>query len=131
VDTGTATLVASKVYGVTKVQVIQTGAFRWQSNVPQCLVTPLAGSGAATLPFAQEGGDTDMFQAPTRGVGVQAKDFHDNPRCVFRLFDGDNGQALDLATATPGADTVALEAHGKSTVYLNTDNCVAQVFAQP
>ena len=131
VDTGTASPVASDVYGVTKVQIIQTGAFRWQTNDAQCLVTPLAGSGAATLPFVQEGGDTDMFEAPARGIAVQVKDFYGNPRCVFRLFDGDNGQALDLATATPQADTVSLDPHGKSTVYVNADYCVVQVSARP
>ncbi len=97
---GTANQVASSVYGDITVQMRQTGEFRWQTTDPQCLVTPLAGSGAATLPFVQEGGDTDTFEAPAYGVGVQAKDFHGNPRCVFRLFDSDNGQELDLATAT-------------------------------
>jgi hypothetical protein len=131
-SSGTASEVASNVYGVAKIQIQQTGSFRWQTNDRQCLITPLVGSGDAALPFVQEaGGDTDAFQAPARGVGVQAKDFHGNPRCVLRLFDGVNGQELDLATATPGADTVTLEAHGRSTVYVYVDYCVVRVFAQP
>ena len=33
-------------------------------------------------------------------------------------------------TATPQADTVTLDAQGKSTVYLNVDNCAVQLYAQ-
>jgi hypothetical protein len=124
--------VTSNVYGVTNVQIQQTGSFRWQSNDRQCLITPMVGSGDAALPFVQEeDGDTNTFQAPARGVGVQVKDFRGNPRCVPRLFDGVNGLALDLATATPAADTVTLDANGRSTVYLYVDHCIVRVFAQP
>ena len=131
VGSGIGNQVASNVYGVTKLQIQQTGAFRWQSNDPKCLITPLAGSGSATLPFVQEaGGDTDTFEAPASGVGVRVRDFRGNSACVFRLFDGDNGQELDLATATPQADTVTLSAHGRSKVYLYPEYCVVQVFAQ-
>jgi hypothetical protein len=124
--------VASNVYGITKVQIHQVGSFRWQSSDRQCLVTPLAGSGAATLPFTQEDdGDTDAFIAPSRGVSAQVKDYHGNGRCVLRLFDAADGQELDLATATPGADTVTLDANGRPTVYIYDDQCVVRVSAQP
>jgi hypothetical protein len=129
---GTVAQVASNVYGITKVQIHQVGSFRWQSSDRQCLVTPLAGSGAATLPFTQEDdGDTDAFTAPARGVSAQVKDYHGNGRCVLRLFDAADGQELDLATATPSADTVTLDPNGRPTVYLYDDQCVVRVSAQP
>ena len=118
---------ASDVYGITNIQIHQTGSFRWQVNDRQCLVTPLAGSGDAPLPFTQEqDGDTNAFSAPPRGVTAQVKDFRGNPRCVLRLFDAANGQQLDLATATPGSDTVTLDPNGRSTLYLNVNHCVVQ-----
>ena len=84
------------------------------------------------LPFVQEDdGDTDAFPAPARGVAVQVKDFRGNPRCVVRLFDATNGQGLDLDTATPTADTVALDPLGRATVYVYVDHCVVQVSARP
>ena len=132
VDTGTTRQVASDVYGVTKIQIQQTGPFRWETNDRQCAVTPLTGSGEAVLPFVEEaGGDTDVFPAPARRVGVQVKDFRGNSQCTFRLFDGATGQQLDLATATPGDDTITLDANGRSTLYLGANYCVVRVFAQP
>ena len=123
---------ASEVYGITNIQIHQTGSFRWQVNDRQCLVTPLAGSGDAPLPFTQEqDGDTNAFSAPPRRVTAQVKDFHGNPRCVLRLFDAANGQQLDLATATPGDDTITLDPNGRSTLYLNVNHCVVRISAQP
>ena len=91
-----------------------------------------ANRGALYVNFIDErNGDTDVFQAPVAGVGVQIKDFRGNSSCVPRLFDGANGQALDLATATPGADTVTLDAYGRPTVYVYVAHCVVRVYAQP
>ena len=129
---GTSGRVASGVYAITNVQIQQTGSFRWQSNDQQCLITPLAGSGTTALPFTQEAGsDTDAFTAPAAGVSVQVKDYIGNTDCVLRLFDAANGQELDLATAKPGADTVTLDANGRTTVYIGRAYCVIRVSAQP
>ena len=131
-DTGTTGQVVSNVYTIARVQIPRTGSFRWQSNDRQCLITPLAGSGTATLPFTQEAGsDTDAFQASAAGVGVQVKDYNGNTSCVLRLFDVTNGQELDLITAKPGADTVTLDTNGRSTVYLGGAYCTVRIFAQP
>jgi len=132
VGSGTAGAVATDVYGITNVQIHQTGTFRWQTNAMQCLVTPFAGSGGSAMPFTQEqDGDTNAFTAPSRGVSAQVKDFHGNPRCVLRLFDAANGQQLDVATATPGSDTVPLDPNGRATLYLNVNHCVVRISAQP
>jgi hypothetical protein len=132
VGTGIAGQAASDVFGITNVQIHQTGSFRWQTNVRQCLVTPVAGSGEAVLPFVQEqDGDTNAFAAPPAGVSAQVKDYHGNPRCVLRLFDAANGHELDVATATPGADTVTLDPNSRSTLYLNVNHCVVRISPQP
>jgi len=131
-DSGTPIQVAEDVYGITRVQISQTGSFRWQSTDRRCLITPLAGTGSAVLPFThEEDGDTDAFAAPATGVTVQVKDYKGGSRCVFRLFDAANGQALDIATATPGTDTVTLNPEGRSKVYLYDDSCVVRVSAHP
>jgi len=131
-DSGTPTRVADGVYGIKRVQISQTGSFRWQSTDRQCLITPLAGTGNAVLPFTHEDdGDTDAFAAPATGVTAQVKDYHGGSKCVFRLFDAANGQVLDIATATPGTDTVTLNPYGRPKVYLFDDNCVVRVSAHP
>lgn len=131
-DSGTPIQVAEDVYGITRVQISQTGSFRWQSTDRRCLITPLAGTGSAVLPFThEEDGDTDGFAAPATGVTVQVKDYKGGSKCVFRLFDAANGQALDIATATPGTDTVTLNPEGRSKVYLYDDSCVVRVSAHP
>ncbi|MDQ6946593.1 MAG: hypothetical protein M3256_10065 [Actinomycetota bacterium] len=110
----------------------QTGSFRWQFSDPQCLITPLAGSGDAALPFTEEAdGDTDAFKVPAGGVSAQVKDYNGNGACTLRLFDAATGQELDFATARPGADTVILTSSGRSTVYLGGSYCVIRVSAQP
>ena len=131
-DSGTPIQVAEDVYGITRVQISQTGSFRWQSTDRRCLITPLAGTGSAVLPFThEEDGDTDAFAAPATGVTVQVKDYKGGSKCVFRLFDAVNGQELDTATATPGTDTVTLNPEGRSKVYLYDDSCVVRVSAHP
>ena len=132
VGSGIAGQAASGVYGITNIQIHQTGSFRWQTNDRHCLVTPFAGPGDSAVPFTQEqDGDTNAFTAPSRGVSAQVKDFHGNPRCVLRLFDAANGQQLDVATATPGSDTVPLDPNGRATVYLNVNHCVVRISGQP
>jgi TIR domain len=131
-DSGTPTQVADRVYGIKRVQISQTGSFRWQSTDRRCLITPLAGTGSAVLPFTHEGdGDTDAFAAPATGITVQVKDYKGGTKCVFRLFDAANGQELDTATATPGTDTVTLDPLGRPKVYLYDDSCVVRVSAHP
>jgi hypothetical protein len=131
-DSGTPTQVADRVYGITRVQISQTGSFRWQSTDRRCLITPLAGTGSAVLPFTQsDDGDTDAFAAPATGVTVQVKDYKGGSSCSFRLFDAVNGQELAFAEATPGTDTVTLNPEGRSKVYLYDDNCVVRVSAHP
>jgi hypothetical protein len=131
-DSGTPTQVHDDVYGIKRVQISQTGSFRWQSTDRRCLITPLAGTGNAVLPFTHEDdGDTDAFAAPATGVTAQVKDYHGGSKCVFRLFDAANGQVLDIATATPGTDTVTLNPYGRPKVYLFDDNCVVRVSAHP
>jgi hypothetical protein len=131
-DSGTPIQVAEDVYGITRVQISQTGSFRWQSTDRRCLITPLADTGSAVLPFThEEDGDTDAFAAPATGVTVQVKDYKGGSKCVFRLFDAANGHALDIATATPGTDTVTLNPEGRSKVYLYDDSCVVRVSAHP
>jgi hypothetical protein len=131
-DSGTSTRVADRVYGIKRVQISQTGSFRWQSTDQRCLITPLAGTGSAVLPFTQsDDGDTDAFAAPATGVTAQVRDYKGGSKCVFRLFDAVNGQELDIATATPGTDTVTLDPLGRSKVYLFDDDCVVRVSAHP
>lgn len=131
-DSGTPTQVADGVYDIKRVQLSQTGSFRWQSTDRRCLITPLAGTGSAVLPFTQEeDGDTDAFAAPATGVTAQVRDYKGGSNCLFRLFDSVNGQELDIAKATPGTDTVTLNPNGRPKVYLYDDNCVVRVSAHP
>jgi hypothetical protein len=84
------------------------------------------------LPFFHEDdGDTDAFAAPATGVTVQVRDYKGGSKCVFRLFDAVNGQELDIATATPGTDTVTLNPEGRRKVYLFDDDCAVRVSAHP
>jgi hypothetical protein len=131
-NSGQVTQLADRVYGIKRVQISQTGSFRWRSTDRRCLITPLAGTGSAVLPFTKENdGDSDAFAAPATGVTVQARDYKGNSGCVFRLFDAVNGQELDTATATPGTDTVTLDPLGRPKVYLFDDLCVVRVSAHP
>jgi hypothetical protein len=117
------------IYEVARFQIAQPGTFRWASNDDHCLVTPLAGSGNAVLPFThEENGDTDAFAAPSNGLTVEVLD----PRggsCTLRLFDV-NGQELDIAEWEAGGGTVTLDALGRPKVYVFDDNCVIRVSAQ-
>jgi hypothetical protein len=119
------------VYEVANVQIHQAGSFRWETSDQECLVTPLAGSGTAVLPFTQdEDGDTDAFAVPAGDVAVQVADYKGDAQCALRLFDPANGQELDLATAKRGTDTVTLAPRGRSPVYLHDDGCAVKVWAQ-
>jgi hypothetical protein len=130
-QSGEQVLRQESIYGIMEIQIHETGTFRWTINDTGCLVTPLAGSGTAVLPFTQEGlGDSYAFAAPAR-VAVQVKNYNGNSNCVARLFDQANGQELDVKTATPGADTVMLDPSGRKTVYLGNDSCVVGVSAAP
>ncbi|MCA2214025.1 caspase family protein [Jidongwangia harbinensis] len=123
VRSGTGISVPDDVYGTRTFQIHHTGSFRWQANDPGCRITPLPGSGRATLPFAVEGtGDSDAFPAPAR-VSVRVLDFNGNPECRLTLHDPADGTALDIATARPGAGTVVLNAGGRGTVYLGATPC--------
>jgi caspase domain-containing protein len=128
-DSGAQILRQVNIYTIMKIQIHETGPFRWQVNSPTCLVTPLAGSGSATLPFTLEGlGDSDAFPAPAQ-VAVQVKNFNGNSNCVARLLDQANGQELDVQTATSGSGTVLLNPGGRRTVYVGNDSCVVNVSA--
>jgi hypothetical protein len=130
VDSGTSAQVADNVYGIKRVQIAHTGAFRWRSTDRQCLITPLPGNGTAVLPFTQEDdGDTDAFTAPAKGVTAQITDYKGGTTCQLRLFDAANGQELDTAKAMPGTDRVTLNPNGRTKVYLYDDNCVVRVSA--
>ncbi|MEV6638000.1 hypothetical protein AB0M54_45490 [Actinoplanes sp. NPDC051470] len=86
---------------------------------------PLAGSGAATLPFTVNStGDSDVFAAPAPArVSVEVRDFHGNPKCLITLYDPADGTALDFATAEPSADTVVLDARGRTKAYVGDTVC--------
>ena len=128
-DSGAQILRQVNIYTIMKIQIHETGPFRWQVNSPTCLVTPLAGSGSATLPLTLEGlGDSDAFPAPAQ-VAVQVKNFNGSSNCVARLLDQANGEELDVQTATSGSDTVLLNAGGRKTVYVGNDSCVVNVSA--
>jgi len=121
---------ATSLYGNKSFQIHQSGSFRWQTNDPGCLVTPLAGPGATTLPFiVDQTGDSDAFVPPPR-VAVQVKDYMGNQKCQFKLYDAVDGQTLDYATATPGTDTVLLDSAGRQRVYVGYEySCAYQVSA--
>jgi hypothetical protein len=121
---------ATSLYGNKSLQIHQAGSFRWQANDPGCLVSPRAGPGDTTLPFiVDQTGDSDAFLPPPR-VAVQVKDYMGNQTCHFKLYDAADGQTLDSATATPGADTVLLNSAGRQRVYLGYEySCAYQVSA--
>ncbi len=67
-----------RLYGTWMFQ-IQAGSFRWQVSDPECIVTPLPGTGNATLPLEwQTPGDSDAFAAPSR-VAVRVEDYSGGP----------------------------------------------------
>lgn len=118
------------IYTVANYQVASAGAFQWQSNDSRCLVTPLAGTGTATLPFLQEeNGDTDAFAAPAGGVTVEVTDPRGGQNCALRLYDPANGQELDLKNWSVGQGSVNLKPNGRTRVYVFDDNCVIKVSA--
>jgi len=125
-----AASLATSLYGHKSFQIHQSGSFRWQTNDPGCLVTPLAGPGATTLPFiVDQTGDSDAFVPPPR-VAVQVKDYMGNQKCQFKLYDAVDGQTLDYATAIPGTDTVLLDSAGRQRVYVGYEySCAYQVSA--
>jgi hypothetical protein len=126
---GTPIQLPDDMYGIWKLQVHQTGSFRWQANDPGCIVTPLVGSGTAKLPFTHDqSGDTDAFAAPRR-VAVHIIDFRGNQGCELRLYDPTDGVQIDVATAKSGTDTVTLDTGGRRQVFLSNWYCVARVSA--
>lgn len=126
---GSSTRIADRIYDVRKYQIRQTGSFSWQSTDRRCLVTPLAGSGTAVLPFVlNRGSDTDAFAAPPRGVAVQVKSSQSS-ECDIRLYDATNGDELDNAMMKPGPATRTFDTSGRKTVYLFGDNCVVHLAA--
>jgi hypothetical protein len=125
---GTDVPLPRDLYGVARFQVAGSGSFRWQSNDAQCLVTPLAGSGTATLPMLQElDGDTDAIEAPGK-LAVQIVD-NKGSNCTLRLFDATNGQALDIVKWEAGDGDVTLDPLDRQTVYISDDNCIIRVSA--
>ena len=128
-ESGTPIRLPGDIYGVARFQIPQAGAFRWQSTDVHCLVTPLAGTGNAVLPFTQEdNGDTDTFAAPPNGLTVQIID-NKGSNCTLRLYDA-KGQELALAKWEPGTGAVTLDASGSPKVYLYDDNCVIRLTAK-
>lgn len=120
----------NNIYTVSNYQVASAGAFQWQSNDSHCLVTPLAGSGTATLPFLQEeNGDTNAFAAPAGGVTVEVTDPRGGQNCALRLYDPANGQELALKNWSVGQGPVTLTPNGRTQVYVFDDNCVIKVSA--
>ena len=130
VNSGASTLLpaAGSFYGSKTLQIHQAGSIRWQTNDPGCLVSPRDGPGATTLPFiVDQTGDSDAFLPPPR-VAVQVKDYMGNHTCQFKLYDPADGQTLDSATATPGADTVLLDPAGRDRVYVGYEySCAYRV----
>jgi hypothetical protein len=128
---GTPIPLPDSLFGTKKLQIHQTGSFRWQANDSACRVTPLPGSGMARLPFTLDSaGDSDAFSAPPKVV-VQVKDYHGNLECSLELRDPVDGQVLDVGTAEPGSDTVLLDTGGRPKPYLRYSPCGVHVSAQP
>lgn len=131
-ESNTPIATTDPIYNVAQYQIHQTGQFRLTTNHQQCLVTPMPGTGTATLPFFQEQeGHTDAFTAPLHGVAAKVTSFQNSSQCALRLFDAANGQELDYKLATQQQDTVTLDPNGRSHVYLFDDNCPVRVSAAP
>ncbi|SOD71037.1 caspase domain-containing protein [Jatrophihabitans sp. GAS493] len=114
---------------ITK-QVSETGPFTWETTDRGCVVAALAGAGSAVLPFTQTDDlDTDSFAAPAT-VLVEIKDFQDSSECTFRLYNPVDGQEISVAKAPAGTKSVTLDPLGRSTVYLNKDDCAVQISAK-
>jgi Protein kinase domain len=129
--TGNPVKLPDSMYGDQTFQIHQTGAFRWQATTG-CRITPLTGSGHATLPFTlvYDIGDSAAFLAPPR-VAVQVKDFNGGSDCSLALRDLTDGQDVDVATATTQADTVLLDPGGRKEVYLHDPGCSVRISAAP
>ncbi|SDI86382.1 Caspase domain-containing protein [Frankineae bacterium MT45] len=113
---------------ITK-QVSAGGPFRWEANDQGCVVNPLSGTGSAALPFTQTDDlDTDSFAAPAM-VLVQIKDFQGSSECTFRLYNPVDGEEISVAKASAGTKSVTLDPLGRSSVYLNKDDCAVQISA--
>ena len=132
VGSGIGNQVASNVYGVTKLQIQQTGAFRWQSNDPKCLITPLAGSGSATAcrSFRRQAATPTRSRHQRAGWGSGSGTSAATPRVYSASSTATTGRRSTWPRPRRQADTVTLSAHGKSRVYLYPEYCVVQVFAQ-
>jgi hypothetical protein len=118
------------IYGVVNYQVAGSGSYQWQANDSRCLLTPLSGSGTATLPFLHdESGDTDAFAAPAGGVTVTVTDPRGSSNCELRLYDPTNGQELDLKNWSVGQGPVTLNPNGRPRAYVFDDSCVIRVSA--
>jgi hypothetical protein len=127
---GTVIRKAENIYDVAKFQIPQAGAFRWHSTDDRCLVTPLAGTGNAVVPFSDtEGGDTNMFAVPPKGLTVSIIENNDS-NCTLRLFNP-KGEELAVAPWKPGMGTVTLDANGSPKAYIFDDGCAIRVLAQP
>jgi hypothetical protein len=126
---GSTTTLAESLYSVARFQIPRAGEFTWHTNNAQCLITPLAGTGDATLPFTQQdNGDTDVFTAPSSPITVQILDARGS-RCTLRLYDA-NGQELDLVDWSGGTGTVTMNPNGRTKVFVYDDNCIIRVAAQ-
>lgn len=127
---GESVPVPGDLYSVARFQIPAAGTFRWQSNDSRCLVTPLAGSGTATLPLLQDlNGDTDAIKAPGVKLAVHIVD-NRGGNCRIQLSDAANGQALDLRQWEQGDGDFALDPADRKWVYLSDDNCAIRVSAQ-
>jgi hypothetical protein len=90
----------------------------------------LAGTGNAVVPFSDtEGGDTNMFAVPPKGLTVSIIENNDS-NCTLRLFNP-KGEELAVAPWKPGMGTVTLDANGSPKAYIFDDGCAIRVLAQP
>jgi hypothetical protein len=118
-------------YAPARFQIYQTGSFKLTNSSPSCLVTSMAGSGMAKLPFPwNQHDDTDAFAAPAR-VAVQVKVYDEGPECSITLVDPASGEQIETRTAEQGKnnDTVVLNTHGHRRVYLSGLSCKVFVSA--
>jgi hypothetical protein len=126
--TGEPVPVPDELYTVARFQIPSAGTFRWRSNDNRCLVTPLAGSGTATLPLLQEdNGDTDAIKAPGK-LAIHIQDARGG-NCKIQLSDASNGQALDSKQWETGDGDFTLNPYDRKYVYVSDDNCAIRVSA--